>query len=167
VETPQTPLFLVASGAIAICAMVLPGISGSFILVLLGKYQQVLSAVTQRDLFTLAMVAVGAGIGIVAFARVLSWLLGRFHDVTIALLIGLMAGSLRKVWPWKEVLATVLDRHGEAIPVVERNVLPSAGSGLAAPIALAVLGLLAVLAMEAAAGRGTATAAGTSSAGKR
>ncbi len=124
-QTPNTWWFLVLSGALAICAMILPGISGAFILVLLGKYQFVLDAVNQRDLITLGLVGVGAGLGIVTFAQMLGWLFRRYHDLTVALLTGLMVGSLRKIWPWKEVVDFILDRHGEMIPTVERNVLPA------------------------------------------
>ena len=125
VQTPETWWFIMLSGAIAICAMILPGISGSFILVLLGKYQFIINAVNQRDLPPLMFFAVGVVIGIVSFAQVLSWLFRHYHDLTVAALTGLMIGSLRKVWPWKEVVQTMIDRHGEEVPLVERNILPS------------------------------------------
>ena len=102
VSTPNTPWFLFLCGAVAICAMILPGISGAFILVLMGKYQYILEAVNQRDFIILILVAAGAGVGLVTFARLLNWLFKRHHDMTIAILSGLMLGSLRKVWPWKE-----------------------------------------------------------------
>jgi putative membrane protein len=124
VQTPNDWWFLFISGALAICAMILPGISGSFILVLLGKYQYVLSAVNQRDFATLFFVAAGCGVGIVTFAQVLSWLFRRYHDLTVAVLIGLMLGSLRKVWPWKVDIEWILDRHGDKIPTIQHNVVP-------------------------------------------
>ena len=124
-QTPEAWWFLILSGALAICAMILPGISGSFILVLLSKYQFFINAVNQRDLVSITLAGIGAVVGIVSFAQVLSWLFKRYHDLTVALLTGFMLGSLRKVWPWKEVLATITDRHGELIPTVERNILPS------------------------------------------
>lgn len=99
VATPETPLFLIFSGAIAICAMILPGVSGAFLLVLLGKYEFILSAVNERDFMTIFYVGIGALIGIVLFARVLKWLFDHYHDLTVTLLIGLMIGSLRKIWP--------------------------------------------------------------------
>lgn len=102
VQTPDHPLFLIFSGAVAICAMILPGISGSFLLVLLGKYEFILQAVSDRDLVTVGYVAFGAVVGILAFSHVLSWLLHRYHDRTMAVLVGMMLGSLRKIWPWKE-----------------------------------------------------------------
>lgn len=149
VQTPDAAWFLFLSGFIAICAMILPGISGSFILVLMGKYQYILSAVNNRDFVTLFLVAAGAAVGLVTFAQVLSWLFKRYHDVTVALLIGFMIGSLRKVWPWKETLETVIDRHGEAIPVVQANVLPAAWTNeVTLAIILALIGFVIVLVLD-------------------
>lgn len=125
VSTPDDPWFLFLSGAIAICAMILPGISGAFILVLLGKYQFVLEAVNNRDFIILAMVAAGAVIGIAVFSRLLGWLLRSYHDLMVAVLTGLMLGSLRKVWPWKETLETIVGSHGKVIPIVQTNTLPA------------------------------------------
>ncbi len=124
VSTPDAPWFLFICGAVAICAMILPGISGSFILVLMGKYQYILEAVNNRDILTLAIVAAGAGIGILSFARLLNWLLKKYNDQTIAILTGLMLGSLRKVWPWKETLETIVDRHGDIVPLIQKNICP-------------------------------------------
>jgi len=117
--------YLILSGATAICAMILPGISGSFILVLLGKYEFFVNAVTQRDIVSLFFAGIGAAVGIVTFAQILSWLFKRYHDLTVALLTGLMVGSLRKIWPWKEVLGVMIDRHGEEVPIIEKNILPT------------------------------------------
>ncbi len=116
--------FIFLSGSIAICAMILPGISGSFILVLLGMYKFILGAISDFNLPVIAVFLVGAAIGIVVFSNILSWLLKRFYELTIALLAGFMIGSLNKVWPWKEVLETFTDRHGEIRPLVEQNVMP-------------------------------------------
>ena len=124
VETAETSLAFFLSGAIAIVAMILPGISGSFILVLMGKYTQVLSAVVNFDVFILGTVMLGAVVGISVFSRLLSWLFRSYHDMTVVVLIGLMIGSLRKIWPWKEVVETTLDRHGALIPIREKNILP-------------------------------------------
>jgi putative membrane protein len=88
------------SGAIAICAMILPGISGSFILVMLGMYGAVLGAVTSRDFAALVVFAIGAVVGLALFSRVLHKALTNHHDIVIAILVGLMAGSLRVLWPW-------------------------------------------------------------------
>lgn len=100
-QTPNTPVFIFLSGVIAICAMILPGISGSFLLVIMGKYEQILSAVNDKDFVTLVIFMFGAFIGIILFAKFISWLLHHYHDLTMAFLVGLMAGSLRKIWPWK------------------------------------------------------------------
>lgn len=149
VQTPEASWFLFLSGMLAICAMILPGISGSFILVLLGKYQFLLAAVNQRDIVSLGIVAAGAVVGIVTFAQVLAWLFKRCHDVTLAVLIGLMAGSLRKIWPWKETVASIIDRHGEVLPTVQRNHLPSALTGeVFLALGLAVLGFAVVMALD-------------------
>ncbi len=94
-EMPHTPLFLFLSGAVAICAMILPGISGAFILVLLGQYHYVLEAVVTQDWLTLIIVGAGCAVGLLLFARVLKWLFTNYHDLTVAALIGLMIGSLR------------------------------------------------------------------------
>jgi putative membrane protein len=86
--------------------------------------------------------------GLLLFTRFLSWLLGRYHDLTVATLIGLMAGSLRKVWPWKETLETIIDRHGKSVPVVERNILPATVEEVAVGVGLAVVGIVIVIALE-------------------
>lgn len=104
VETPEEPWFLFLSGALAITAMILPGISGAFILVLLGKYHFVLNAVVTRDVVSLLIIVAGAAVGLVTFARILRWLFKNFHDLTVAALTGLVLGALRKVWPWKETV---------------------------------------------------------------
>ncbi|HVR42282.1 MAG TPA: DUF368 domain-containing protein [Thermoanaerobaculia bacterium] len=148
VQTPQTWWFLFLAGAIAICAMILPGISGAFVLLLLGKYDYILRAVNERDVLPVLWLALGAGVGIVSFAQVLGWLFRRHHDGTVAVLTGLMVGSLRKVWPWKEDLAFVIGSHGERIPTVQRNVLPEGGEGVGAGIAFALAGLGLVLLLE-------------------
>jgi len=154
VETPNAPWFLLLSGALAICAMLLPGISGAFILVLLGKYRYVLDAVNNRDLLTLFFVSAGAGIGVIAFSRLLTWLFRHYRTMTLAALTGLMLGSLRKVWPWKETLSTFLDRHGKEIPVEQINVLPERWTGdVVSALGLMAAGLGLVLILEFWAGR--------------
>lgn len=123
-EANTTYPFIFLSGAIAICAMILPGISGSFILVLLGMYKFILGSLSELNLPVIAVFLVGAAIGIVSFSNILSWLLKKYYNLTIALLAGFMIGSLNKVWPWKHVLETFTDRHGEIRPLIEQNVLP-------------------------------------------
>ena len=154
IQTPEDAWFIFLSGVIAICAMILPGISGSFILVLLGKYQYILSAVTNRDFLTLIIFSLGCGIGLVTFAQVLGWLFKRYHDVTVAVLIGLMVGSLRKIWPWKETLSTILDRHGAEIPVEQVNILPPVfDAQVAIALVLALVGFAVVFLLDTIASR--------------
>ena len=149
VATPNDYWFLFLCGAVAICAMILPGISGSYILVLLGKYQYVLDAVNHRDFLVLGLVAAGACVGIIAFSRILGWLLRNHHDLMVATLTGLMIGSLRKVWPWKETLESVVDSHGQMVPLVQSNILPGQWNGeVLAALSLMVAGLLAVLFLD-------------------
>ncbi len=123
-ETSNDLWFIFLCGAIAICAMILPGISGSFILVLLGKYFFIIDAVKSLRISVLLVFAGGSVIGISLFSRALSYALHRFHDITIAILSGFMLGSLNKVWPWKETIETYIDRHGVAKPLIETNILP-------------------------------------------
>lgn len=111
-QTTEEYWFIFISGAIAICAMILPGISGSFILLLMGKYAFIMKAVTDFNIPVLATFAVGAILGIIAFSHFLTWLLNKYYKPTICVLAGFMIGSLVKVWPWKKVLdeASHIDR---------------------------------------------------------
>lgn len=148
-ETTEAIWFLFLSGAIAICAMILPGISGSFILLLLGKYQFILTAVVTRDFGTLFIFSCGCGIGLLSFSRLLRWLLHHHYNITVAALIGLMIGSLRKVWPWKETIETYIDRHGIAKPLVQSNTLPEAlNPEVGFAIALTIIGFVLVLVLD-------------------
>ncbi len=124
-QTPDDAWFLFLSGAIAICAMILPGISGAFILVLLGKYEYVLDAVVHGDVLTLSIVGAGCAVGLVSFVRLLRWLLAHYPDPTVAVLAGFMLGSLRKVWPWKETSPASAEVAGDTLDV-HLNVMPSA-----------------------------------------
>lgn len=124
-ETPTNLFFIFLCGAIAICAMILPGISGSFILVLLGKYFYIMEAVKTFNIPIILVFICGALLGITSFSRVLSFALRRFHDTTISVLAGFMLGSLNKVWPWKETVETYTDSHGVIKPLVEANIMPN------------------------------------------
>ena len=145
-ETPTSLLFIFLCGAIAICAMILPGISGSFILVLLGKYFYIMEAVNKLDLIVLGVFAFGALLGITSFSRVLSYALKHFRNITLSVLTGFMLGSLNKVWPWKEVVETYTDTHGEVKPLVENNILPN--EYLVEGIILMVIGFALVYVLE-------------------
>lgn len=124
-ETPNSLWFIFLCGAIAICAMILPGISGSFILVLLGKYSYIMESVKNLDLIIIIVFMIGAIIGITSFSRLLSYTLRNFYDVTVAILAGFMLGSLNKVWPWKETTETFIDSHGIVKPLTEVNIWPN------------------------------------------
>ena len=149
-ETPESSWFL-----LAICAMILPGISGSFILLIFGKYEFILSAVKEFRIVDIAIFGLGCIVGLLSFARLVSWLFNKYHNITIGVLSGFMIGSLNKVWPWKEAIQTYIDRHGDLKPLVEANVLPNqyfAKTG-AEPffleaILFAAAGFLIVLAMD-------------------
>ncbi len=155
VEANTSYWFILVSGSIAICAMILPGISGSFILVLLGMYQFILNAVSNLQITVLLTFILGAAIGIIAFSNVLSWLLRKYHNLTIAILVGFMVGSLNKVWPWKAITETFIDRHGELRPLVEENIMPhtyeqlyGTQSWLLGAIALAIFGFAIIFIIE-------------------
>lgn len=152
-NTPDTLLAFFLSGMIAICAMILPGISGAFILVLLGKYQDVLAAVTGLDIPRLVIFLLGAVVGISLFSRVLGWLFRRFHDATIALMIGLMLGSLRKLWPWKGESAGMGEALSPEIGESLINVLPAWSMETFLVIGVAVLGFGLVVGLEGLAAR--------------
>lgn len=113
-----------AGGAIAICAMILPGISGSFLLLMMGLYSAVLTAITSFDVVSLMVFASGCGLGLLSFSHLLSWCLRRFPVGSHMLLIGLMLGSVEKLWPWKETLLTRVKSSGEVVPLLEQAISP-------------------------------------------
>lgn len=154
-EANITWFFIFISGSIAICAMILPGISGSFILVLLGMYEFILGAVSDLNIPVLLVFIAGALIGIIAFSNLLSWLIKNYHNFTIATLTGFMIGSLNKVWPWKEVTETFIDRHNVVRPLTERNILPATYENLTGnqawltgALLLAIVGFGLIFAIE-------------------
>ena len=151
-QTPDALWFIFLSGAIAICAMILPGISGSFILLLLGKYAFVMTAVTDLNIPVLAVFAAGCAVGIISFSHFLSWLLKKFYMLTIALLSGFMLGSLLKVWPWK-VPGAAEGFDYPALPAQFEQVT-GLDAQLGTSVAFAVLGLAIVLVIEFVAAKG-------------
>lgn len=164
-QTPENAAFVFLSGAIAICAMILPGISGSFILVLLSKYEYIFTAIKAFNLPVLFFFGAGCAVGIVSFSHLLKWTLKRFYTPTIACLTGLMIGSLNKIWPWKLVLETFTSPSGKIKPLVERNVLPATyaevtGNNpyLLPAITLAIIGFLMVYGLERLTNGGAETA---------
>ena len=142
-ETSTNLMFIFLCGAIAICAMILPGISGSFILVLLGKYFYVMEAVKTLDLVVFGVFAVGAAVGITSFSRVLSYALKNFRNITLSVLSGFMLGSLNKVWPWKEVEKLVSDGHEV---MIEHNIAPN--TEVAEAVVLMLIGFILVYVLE-------------------
>lgn len=159
-QLPEEWWVIFLAGMVAICAMILPGISGGFLLLMMGLYTTIIGAVSQINLSLLIPFAVGCVTGLLLFSHLLSWLLHRYEAGTMALLTGFLIGSLNIIWPWKQTLETVVDRHGELVPVVQANILPSqyallngASAELLPAILMGVTGLLIVMGMDYFAGR--------------
>ena len=146
----SSSLFLFLAAALAICAMILPGISGAFILVLLGAYKPVLAAVNNRDFSTIAIVGAGAIVGLLSFSKVLKWLFSNFKNYTLAVLTGFIIGSLNKIWPWKETLTWRTNSHGVEVPLKQQSVSPFSfeDSQLLFATALAIVGFALILLLE-------------------
>ena len=149
------------AGFLAICAMILPGISGSFILVLLGMYGTVLAAVKSLEVVFILVFALGAGVGLLCFSRLLHWLLQRYHQATMATLTGFLFGSLAVVWPWKRVLDWVEGSHGQLKPAQQLPVSPWEFATIAGQdpmlglcLALALLGIVLVWLIDYSSRRG-------------
>lgn len=154
-QLPAEPWMVFSAGAIAICAMILPGVSGSFILLLMGMYSVFLTALKELDFVLLGSFFAGCILGLLLFSHFLSWLLKRFHNPTLALLVGFLLGSLNVIWPWKHTLETFTNRHGELVPLVQENLWPATYeqmTGVAAQpllaIVLAIIGAVLVLGLE-------------------
>ena len=138
----SSPWFLFLAGMIAICAMILPGISGSFILVLLGAYKPILNAINTKDFFSIIIFMAGAILGLLTFSRVLKWLFSKYKNYTLALLIGFIAGSLNKIWPWKETISWRTNSKGIEVPFNTTSVSPLSFDG---DSKLLMAGLLAII----------------------
>lgn len=144
-------IFMFLAGAIAICAMILPGISGAFILVLLGAYKPILTAVDDRDFKTIAVVGLGAIIGLLSFSKILKWLFKHYENYTLATLTGFIIGSLNKIWPWKQTLTHRINSHGIEVPFKQQSVFPQNAEGdpqLLMAIVLALVGFGLILLLE-------------------
>ena len=143
--------FIFVSGMIAICAMILPGISGSFILLLMGSYQTVLVAVKDKEFYTIVVFMLGAIMGLLSFSKVLKWMFAKYHDLTIAVLTGFLIGSLNKLWPWKinkELLYTHSDGKKDFL---QENVFPAEIVGepqVMYAVAFCILGAGLIFGME-------------------
>lgn len=160
----SSPILVFFSGMIAISALILPGVSGSFILVLLGMYTVVFGAVRglaegrEGALLIVACFAVGCLVGLALFSKLLTWTFKTYPNRTFALLTGFMIGSLNKLWPWRNAVTTRIDSKGEVVPILETNVLPAHYTGLdqvpdppyvLAVIAAIIAGLAVVFLLEA------------------
>jgi putative membrane protein len=116
--------FIFLAGALAICAMILPGISGAFILLLIGKYHYMITALVEFNIPVIVVFLIGCAVGILYFARFLSWIFEKYHGATVALLTGFMIGSLNKVWPWREVIEYITNSKGQQVPAIDKSILP-------------------------------------------
>ncbi|MCK4562322.1 MAG: DUF368 domain-containing protein [Flavobacteriaceae bacterium] len=145
-----SPLFLFLAGALAVCAMILPGISGAFILVLLGAYKPVLEAVHNQNFKIIAVIGFGAIIGLLTFSRVLKWLFHHYKNLTLAVLTGFVLGSLNKIWPWKKIIESKII-EGKEIILKELSVSPFVYEGdnqLYFAILLSIIGFLVIILLE-------------------
>ena len=150
-QNPDALWFVFLSGSIASCSMILQGISASFILLLLGSYEFILVAITGFKLDVITIFGVGCITGLLAFSKLLKWLFKNYHDITIALLIGFLIGSLNKIWPWKETIQTRINSHGEIVPFTQNNVLPSnfeGDSNIIEVIFLSLIGIVIIYLLE-------------------
>ncbi|MFD0798617.1 DUF368 domain-containing protein [Maribacter chungangensis] len=141
--------FLFFSGALAICAMVMPGISGAFILVLLGSYKTILDAVNNYDFKIVTTVALGVIFGILSFARVLKWMFANYKNATLAVLTGFILGSLNKIWPWKKIIEVI--QIGKKEIIIDENISPYAFEGdpqLTLAIVTALIGFSLIFILE-------------------
>ncbi|MCH9660868.1 MAG: DUF368 domain-containing protein [Bacteroidetes bacterium] len=165
IGSPDSIWFLFFAGCIAIIAMILPGISGAFILLLLGAYESVIGTITQFiegttslnwELFSGAFIkmivfALGAIVGLKIFSRALNWMFQYHKNTTLAILTGFMIGALNKIWPWKEVIQTRLNHNGEEVPFLEKSILPSSyleDPKIALAITFLIIGFLTIFLLE-------------------
>lgn len=165
VSSPGSYWFLFLSGFIAIIAMILPGISGAFILLLMGSYHTVIASINQfsSGIFSLnwnevlaaasklAVFVIGAILGIKLFSKMLTWMFDNYKNFTLAILTGLMIGSLNKIWPWKETLTTYINSHNEEVPILQKSVFPGEFSGdpeIWNAIIFSIFGFLTIFLLE-------------------
>lgn len=163
--SPESPFYLLFCGFIAIIAMILPGVSGAFILLILGAYQTAIDTINNlRDgLFTgnmelfkdalinFILLAIGAIIGLKVFSKILNWMFKHKKNITLAILTGFMIGSLNKIWPWKKILSTRLNSEGLEVPLLEKSILPNNFEGdskIIWAIVFMIIGFLTILILE-------------------
>ena len=151
IEASDSNLFLFFAGALAICAMILPGISGAFILVIIGAYGPVLEAISNRDIKTILVIGAGTIVGLLSFSKLLKWLFKTYHQLTLAVLTGFMIGSLNKIWPWKVALTYRMNSKGMEVPLNEKSISPFNYEGdpqFLQAIGLMLFGFLIILFLE-------------------
>ncbi|SDH73018.1 DUF368 domain-containing protein [Winogradskyella thalassocola] len=163
--SPDSPYYLIFCGFIAIIAMILPGVSGAFILLILGAYQTAIDTINNlRDgllngnmelfkdaLLKFVLLGVGAVIGLKVFSKALNWMFKHHKNLTLAILTGFMIGSLNKIWPWKEVLKTRINSEGEVVTLLDKSILPTSYVGdneLVMAIIFIVIGFATILILE-------------------
>ncbi|WP_179020390.1 DUF368 domain-containing protein [Winogradskyella forsetii] len=163
--SPDSPFYMLFCGFIAIIAMILPGVSGAFILLILGAYQTAIDTINNlrdglltgnmelfKDAFLkFILLAVGAVIGLKVFSKALNWMFKHHKNLTLAILTGFMIGSLNKIWPWKEVLKTRVNSEGEVVTLLDKSILPSSYAGdseLLLAIIFIITGFAAILILE-------------------
>ncbi|WP_303317493.1 DUF368 domain-containing protein [Flavivirga abyssicola] len=149
--TSESALYLFLAGAIAICAMILPGISGSFILIILGAYKTLSDAIHDIDIKKILVFVSGALVGLLSFSHILKWLFKHYHNITLALLTGFIFGSLNKVWPWKKTLTWHTNSKGIKTPVLQESISPFSFDGesqLLFAIILMIIGFLTIFILE-------------------
>lgn len=164
-SSPESTIYIFFSGFIAIIAMILPGISGAFILLLMGSYPTIIGAISNlsegittantelliQSGSMLAVFAVGAVLGLLTFSRVLAWMFKKFHNTTLAVLTGFMIGSLNKVWPWKETLSTRANSHGVEVPFLQKSIMPwnfDADPQILLVLVLAIVGFMVIFLLD-------------------
>jgi len=163
--SPDSPFYLLFCGFIAIIAMILPGVSGAFILLILGAYQTAIDTINNlrdgvltgnMDLFKDALLkfvllAVGAVVGLKVFSKALNWMFKHHKNLTLAILTGFMIGSLNKIWPWKKILKTRINSEGQEVTLLDQSILPTSYQGdnqLVLAIFFIVIGFAAILILE-------------------
>lgn len=123
-QTPEGIWFVFFAGMLTISSMVIPGISGVFVLLLISKYQYMVNALIHHNILVIAVFLAGCIVGLLSFSRFLRWILDNYRSTTVALLAGIMLGSLNKVWPWRQVLEYVTNSKGEQVPAFDKSILP-------------------------------------------
>ena len=150
VSSSSSGLFMFFAGALAICAMILPGISGGFILLLLGAYKPALDAIHDRDLKTILLLISGAIVGLLSFSRILKWLFDKYHNLTLAVLTGFVFGSLNKIWPWKKIIESEMI-NGKLKILQEESISPMSYQGnpeIGWALILAIIGFIVIILLE-------------------